>query len=121
MVNKSTLILGVSINKIRYSNKAVNKLFNSGIPIIAIGKNIGEICGIKIQNYFPQNIKINTVSIYINVSHQDQYINSIIKLSPNRVIFNPGTENPKLFKLLSSNGIQCENSCTLALLSTKQY
>ncbi len=36
MVNKSTLILGVSINKIRYSNKAVNKLFNSSCKVLIV-------------------------------------------------------------------------------------
>jgi len=121
VVDKSTLILGASLNELRYSNKAIKRLINNKILVLAVGKNTGETHGIKIQNYFPQDIEINTVSIYINVSLQNQYIDSILELSPNRVIFNPGTENPKLFNLLSSKGIECENSCTLVLLSTNQY
>ena len=49
------------------------------------------------------------------------FSSGIIDLSPNRVIFNPGAENPKLYNLFLSKGIKCENSCTLVLLSTKQY
>ena len=65
--------------------------------------------------------KIDTISIYLNPSNQSDYIESIINLSPKRVIFNPGTENSSLYNYFSSKGIMCENSCTLVLLSTDQY
>ncbi|MDG2372515.1 MAG: CoA-binding protein [Flavobacteriaceae bacterium] len=120
-MKKPTLILGASLNEIRYSNRAIKKLVDFNIEVIAVGKNKGETHGIKIQNEFPLDIEINTLSIYINVFLQNQYVDSIIELLPNRVIFNPGTENPELFNLLSSKGIECENSCTLVLLSTNQY
>ena len=121
MVAKSTLILGASSNESRYSNKAIKKLISNKIEVFAVGKNIGEVHGVKILKYFPKDFQINTVSIYINIALQDQYIESIVNSSIKRVIFNPGTENPKLFKHLTSKGIHCENSCTLVLLSTKQY
>lgn len=118
---KNTLVLGASLNESRYSNKAIKNLNLNQIKVFAIGKNSGETHGIKIQNDFPKNILIDTVTIYLNINLQDQYTNRIIELSPNRVIFNPGAENPKLYNLFLSKGIKCENSCTLVLLSTKQY
>ena len=121
MVTKSTLILGASLNELRYSNKAIRKLISRKIKVFAVGKNIGETHGVKILNKFPKGSKINTISIYLNPKHQDQYVDSIIEIFPERVIFNPGTENPKLFKHFSFKGIECENSCTLVLLSTEQY
>ena len=40
---------------------------------------------------------------------------------PNRVLFNPGTENPEFYKLLDQASIRYEIACTLVLLSTNQY
>jgi hypothetical protein len=37
------------------------------------------------------------------------------------VLFNPGTENPELQKLLEQNGIETEEACTLVLLRTGNY
>ena len=48
-------------------------------------------------------------------------LKEILKLGPKRVIFNPGTENPELYKLLKYNGIAVEIACTLVLLATNQY
>jgi predicted CoA-binding protein len=121
MVAKSTLILGASLNELRYSNKAIKKLVSNKIIVFAVGKNIGETHGVKILNNFPKDAKIDTISVYLNIKLQDQYVDSIIDISPRRVIFNPGTENPKLFKYFSYKGVECENSCTLVLLSTNQY
>jgi len=42
-------------------------------------------------------------------------------LNPKRVIFNPGTENPDLYKILEENSIEYTEACTLVLLSTNQY
>ena len=121
ILKKTTLVIGASLNESRYSNKVIKKLVDLKFRVFAIGKKTGEVHGIKIRNTISSNNKIDTVSIYINPSLQKLYINFIIKLSPNRVIFNPGTENSEIFKLLSSKGIYCENSCTLVLLSTNQY
>lgn len=64
---------------------------------------------------------INTVTLYLNSKRQSEYYDYIISLRPERVIFNPGTENPELYKLLKENNIQSEVACTLVLLETNQY
>ena len=64
---------------------------------------------------------IHTVSIYLKPQNQFQYLNYLIKLTPKRVIFNPGSENEVLMNKLKEKKISCENSCTLVLLSTNQY
>jgi hypothetical protein len=53
--------------------------------------------------------------------NQKQYYDYIIGLSPERVIFNPGTENPELYSLLREKGIDIEVACTLVMLSINQY
>ena len=52
---------------------------------------------------------------------QDKYTDFIIKLKPQRLIFNPGTENKILAKKLNTEGIFWENACNLVLLATNQY
>jgi hypothetical protein len=44
-----------------------------------------------------------------------------LNLNPTRVIFNPVTENPEFYSLLSEASIHYEAACTLVLLSTSQY
>jgi hypothetical protein len=57
----------------------------------------------------------------MNPTHQQAYYEYIIGLHPRRVIFNPGTENPAFYALLTSHGIHIEVACTLVLLATHQY
>jgi hypothetical protein len=47
--------------------------------------------------------------------------NYILSLKPQRVIFNPGTENPQWEAQLNDYGITTEEACTLVLLQTGQY
>ena len=50
-----------------------------------------------------------------------EYLDSILRLKPKRVIFNPGTENIILAQKLTEEDIFWENACNLVLLSTNQY
>ena len=64
---------------------------------------------------------IDTVTLYINPEHQQDYYNYIVSMHPKRVVFNPGTENEELQDLLKKNDIPFMEACTLVLLSTGQY
>jgi hypothetical protein len=86
-----------------------------------MGLGEGKIGSVSITKpYVPLN-NIHTVSVYLAPSRQQVYYDYIIDLKPHRVLFNPGTENPELTRLLDLDGIQWENACTLVLLSTNQY
>jgi len=61
------------------------------------------------------------VTLYLNPTRQEEYYDRIIALNPKRVIFNPGTENPAFEAMLSLNGIESEQACTLVLLSIGAY
>ena len=56
--------------------------------------------------------------MFVNINHIADLLFFIV---PKRIIFNPGTENPELFKLLKEHDIDFEVACTLVLLSTDQY
>lgn len=121
METKKTLVLGASGNPSRYSYLAVNRLVNAGHPVEAIGLKEETVAGIHIQRNHPSLENIDTVTLYLNPSRQKDYYDYIVGLSPQRVIFNPGTENPELYDLLRQNGIEVEVACTLVLLSIGQY
>ena len=117
----TTLIIGASPNKQRYSYKAIQKLRKLNFEVYALGLNDGLITDVKIQTKPVKYKNIHTVSIYLKPQNQSQYLDYLLKLMPERVIFNPGSENQILMNKLKEKKISCENSCTLFLLSTNQY
>lgn len=121
MPDKKTLVLGASETPSRYSNMAMRNLSAKGHTVLAVGKKEGRAHGIDIQKTTPPDKDIDTVTLYLNPVHQQDYYTYLVSLKPRRVIFNPGTENPELEDLLSAQGIQPVEACTLVMLSTGQY
>ncbi len=120
MKNK-TLVIGASENVQRYSNMVIRRLIRHKEEVRAFGLKKGEVEGIEIVNELVNYDDVDTVTLYLNPQNQKAYYDYILSLKPNRVIFNPGTENPEFQTLLKENGIQFEEACTLVLLSTNQY
>ncbi|WP_405292236.1 CoA-binding protein [Algibacter sp. Ld11] len=120
-MSKKTLLVGASLKPTRYSNMAINKLVAHKNEVVAIGLRTGVVAGITIDTELMPYEFIDTVTLYLNPSRQEAYFDYILGLNPKRVIFNPGTENPKFYELLNQNNINVEVACTLVLLSTKQY
>jgi len=118
---KKTLVLGVSLNPDRYSNMAVKRLASNQVEVVAIGSKYGRIGKVLIEKDSFLYKDIHTVTLYLNRLRQKDYYDYIISLNPKRVIFNPGTENPDLYRILEENSIEYTEACTLVLLSTNQY
>lgn len=121
MEKKNTLVLGASENPARYSNLAINRLTKNRHPVFAIGLKKGKVAGILIETEKIPWKDIDTVTLYLNPRHQQEYYEYILSLKPKRIIFNPGTENEELAELALENGIRSLEACTLVLLSTGQY
>lgn len=118
---KKTLVIGASTNPERYSYLAINSLKRHGHEVVAIGRKAGEVNGVKIETDHPPFTDIDTVTLYLNISHQKEYYDYILSLKPKRVIFNPGAENFDLLERVQAAGILGLEACTLVLLSTGQY
>lgn len=118
---KKTLVLGASENPDRYSNIAIKRLLNKGIDVVAIGFKSGEVDGVNIEIIKKEFVDIDTVTLYLSAKNQVEYYKYILSLKPNRVLFNPGTENSDFEALLTKNGISFERVCTLVLLSLGKY
>jgi predicted CoA-binding protein len=119
--NKKTLVFGASLNPSRYSNLAMHKLVAHKHEVLAFGLREGTVAGVEIATELLPYTGIDTITLYMNADRQQPFYDYLIGLKPNRVIFNPGTENPDFFKLLKEESIKFEMSCTLVMLGTNQY
>ena len=121
MKPKKTLVLGASGNPSRYSYLAIQRLRSHGHPVVAIGRRMARVADTDISTVRPIVDDIDTVTMYMNEKHQEEYLDYILSLKPKRIIFNPGAENKKLTDLARKQGIQTMDACTLVMLSTNQY
>lgn len=121
MAKKKTLVLGASDNPSRYSYLAVQRLRNHGHPVVAIGRKHTVVADVNVDTEKKPQEDIDTVTLYLNPFHQQEYYDYILSLKPRRIIFNPGAENEELEELAAKNGIETKEACTLVMLSTNQY
>ncbi|MGC1632839.1 MAG: CoA-binding protein [Gelidibacter sp.] len=119
--SKKTLVFGASLNPGRYSNMAMHKLVNYGHEVVAFGLKEGNVEGVTIDTELKPYDAVDTITLYMNATRQEPFYDYLISLQPDRVIFNPGTENPEFFKRLREGNIEFEVACTLVMLSTNQY
>jgi predicted CoA-binding protein len=120
-VSKKTLVIGASENPERYSYKAIHKLVKYGHQTLGLGLREGETAGVKFLTSKDEIIDLDSVSLYVSAKNQEPYKKYLIDLKPNRVIFNPGTENPELYPALEKSGIEVLEACTLVMLSIGNY
>ncbi len=117
-----TLVLGASTKPGRYALLAAEKLQSKGIGIELLGKKEGTIGNVHIKTKMEEiSSNIDTVTIYLGEDNQKEYEDFLLKMRPNRVIFNPGAENVALEEKLKAEGVEVLEACTLVLLSTGQY
>ena len=118
-------VLGASTDPSRYSYKAMKMLEEYGHTPVPVHPREEEVLGKKVFKSIGElaesGQKIDTVTLYVNPAISDKSEQDLIKLSPKRVIFNPGAENPKLARALLDKGIDVENACTLVMLRTDQF
>jgi len=122
-MSKKTVILGATTNPQRYAYIAADRLLKAGHEIVPVGIKKGEVFGYKILDVTssPMVDEVDTITMYVGPQHQKNLYDYITQLHPKRVVFNPGSENPELEKLLRSEGVEVVEGCTLVMLSTNQY
>ena len=116
-----TMVLGASPHPLRYSNKAVRKLTAHGHAVVAVGNRLNTIGDIQIVTGMPELKNVHTVTLYLNADRQQAYEDYLLSLRPQRIIFNPGAENPRLAARAREAGIEAIEACTLVLLSIGEY
>jgi predicted CoA-binding protein len=120
--NSLVAVLGASTNEERYSFQAVKLLkerHHRPIPVHPSGHTVDGVPGVKSLSEIDQ--KVDTLTVYVNEKISDGEYESILKLGPRRVVFNPGAENEGLAVKLEENGIEVVRACTLVMLRTGQF
>ncbi len=121
--SKFTLIVGATDNPERYAYRAADLLQAKGIPFIPIGIKKGLVFGKEIVDLRqkPELPGIHTITLYLGPQNQVEWVDYLIGLGPQRIIFNPGTENPEFFSKTQKAGIEAIEACTLVMLTTGQF
>lgn len=119
------VVLGASSNPGRYANMCLNLLAEKGhLPLPVNPKEtmiLGHYCYQNLAALKKDHPAVDTLTIYVNPELSTKMEDEILELAPKRVIFNPGSENFHLQKLLEAKNIICEEACTLVLLRTGQF
>ncbi|EKB48860.1 CoA-binding protein [Cecembia lonarensis] len=121
--DKKTVILGASTNPMRYAYRAAEMFSEREIPFVPVGIKKGEVFGEEILDLRerPSISGVHTVTLYLGPQNQKEWYDYILSLQPQRIIFNPGTENQELFDLAKANNIDACRACNLVMLSTGQF
>lgn len=122
-INKTTLIAGATPDATRYAYTAAVFLERSQIPFIPISIKKGNVLG---KDILPLGDKpaikgIHTITLYLNARNQQEWEDYFLSLEPQRIIFNPGAENPSFRERAQKLGVECVNGCTLVMVSSGQY
>ncbi len=119
---KNVAIMGASEDRSRFSHRAFTMLRGMGYNPLPISPNVTTIDGVHTFKSVTEITEpFHTLTMYVRPSISTQLQNEILAARPDRVIFNPGTENPSLEQALRSQGTHVVNACTLVLLQAGEF
>lgn len=121
--NDLMVILGLSDDADRYSHMAMKLLQQYGYQnILGVNPGLTDVEGVKVV---PQVEDVptrpHTLTVYVNPRRLEPMIPGILKLNPQRIILNPGTESRTLMQAAQEKGIEVEAACTLVMLRSRQF
>jgi predicted CoA-binding protein len=115
-------VLGASNKPERYSFQAVKLLAEKGHAVFPVHPALAAIDGMPAFKQLADiPVPIHTLTVYVGPERSTALAAAIRALRPQRVIFNPGAENPGLAQQLGADRIDVRNACTLVLLRTGQF
>lgn len=121
-MGQTVAILGASNNPERFSFKAFKLLQEYGHRVIPVSPKLAMLENIDVVADLNQITEsVDTLTMYVGADRSTALQNQILKLKPKRVIFNPGSENPNLKKILKAAEIQVLEACTLILLQNGKF
>lgn len=115
-------VIGASKNPERYSYKAVMLLLEKGHQPFAVHPGLRDfpVCPV-FKSLREVDEDVHTVTVYLSAKNQGDLEEEICSAGVQRVIFNPGSENPELAETLRTEGIVVVEACTLVMLHTGQF
>lgn len=115
-------VLGASNKPERTSQQAVKLLAQKGHTVFPVHPALVAIDGLPVFKQLADiPAPIHTLTMYVGPDRSSALTAAILAARPQRVIFNPGAENPALAQQLQVAGIEVIRACTLVLLRTGQF
>lgn len=117
-------IIGASTKPERFSYRAQQMLTENGhdtFPVSLSGESVQGREGFKSLEEIPDEIEVHTVTVYLNSRVVETILPDLIACEPERVIFNPGSENASVAAALRDAGIEVVEDCTLVMLSAGRF
>lgn len=116
-------ILGLSDDPQRYSHQAKELLQKNGYEnLVGVHPKLKDVEGVRVVPRLEDLPgRPHTLTVYLSPDKLEPLIPAILKLNPQRIILNPGTESQKLIDAARTQGIPLEEACTLVLLRTRQF
>jgi predicted CoA-binding protein len=112
------VILGASQKPHRFSYKALMALEGIEAEVVLVHPVLESIEGrAVVRSLGDVGADVDTVTVYVNAAVSSGLVSEFLALSPRRVVFNPGAENPELEEVLKDVGIEVVNYCTLIMVS----
>jgi len=120
--SQRVVIVGASDKPDRYAHMALALLRRHGHEVVPVHPRLTEIDGMPVvADLSVISGVVDTVTMYVGPAISSGLADKLIALRPQRIIFNPGSENPDLAAKLQTAGITTEEACTLVLLNTSQF
>lgn len=121
-MSQRVVILGASDRPDRYAYRAFQNLLEHGHEVIPVHPTLPEVDGVPVlPDLEAVEGAVDTLTLYVNPMISEGLIETIVRLAPQRVIFNPGTESDRLVEALEEAGIEVLEACTLVMLSTGTF
>lgn len=122
---KKTAIVSTRPESNQYALQAAMMLQQQEIPFVPVGVQLetGKVQGQEVLDLRekPSIEEVDTLTLYMHPMFQNQWYDYLLGLHPNRIIFNPGTENQEFKKLAEKQGVECVEACTLVMLSIGNF
>ncbi|MCC5919719.1 MAG: CoA-binding protein [Cyclobacteriaceae bacterium] len=118
-----TVIAASNFKPGKYSVRAFGLLKEAGeeIELLSLREEKVEEHSTQLLNEHPSIQEVDSITLYMNPGLQKEYEDYLLSLSPKRIIFNPGAENPSLAQKAKEKNIEVLNACTLVMVHTGQY
>lgn len=121
--SKKTVIIGATTNTSRYAYMAAERLLGAHVEFVPVGIKKGDILGQPILSIRekPMIDDVHTVTMYIGPQNQPEWYEYILSLKPQRIVFNPGTENEAFQNMARKQSVEIVEGCTLVMLGVGTY
>jgi len=121
MSSQTVAILGASDNPERFAHKAFVLLREHGHTVVPVHPALESIEGVPVVKSLDGVPPVDTLTLYVGSARLPAMTGDIVTLRPGRVIFNPGTESPRVQAALDAAGIPWVEDCTLVMLRAGRF